>query len=378
MSLSAQLASLSGDDWREKNPFSPEIATVAEVLLHPYAREDERQLAIKAWLFKHQPCVFGQAAAKANRLYIVVITEKIIAEGEEAIRERLALEKRIWKQWSLEADGKHGLLVVFASAKLHYAAPNDALKKVSEYLRSTFVRQSEKDPAGNDICHEWLYLKRPVASDFVKFRVILDYFASAGDRRWWHDHRFPGGIAFTLNSLGHMVRTKEWYENLKNPVEWATRLAMLTISNAFDHPEFGKATHLLELRDGKPLKSHGCPFADPKTLPERLKEKDWTTYSGSHHTDHSIRREFFDQRPAPDRERGDYLLDFVYLAGAVDGENAELTTGVPVSEAEVFQDVGKPESWRRRKPAQFESLARSSEADRQIEKALAICKQWFQ
>ena len=246
MNLATLLATLDGDDWRKENPFSPEISTVSEILLHPYARDDERQFAIKAWLLKHQPCVFGQAAAKADSLYIAIITEAVIAEGDDAIREHLELEKNTWKQWSLEAKGRHGFLVVFAADKLHHAAPNHALKQVSEHLRSLFMQAPTKDPAGNDVCHEWLYLKTPATSDseFVKFRVILDYFASAGDKRWWHDHRFPGGIAFTLNSLGHMVRTKEWYEKLSNPVEWAGRLAMLTISNAFDHPEFGRATHL--------------------------------------------------------------------------------------------------------------------------------------
>jgi hypothetical protein len=378
MSLATLLDRLDGDDWRKGTPFSPEISTVSEVLLHPYARDDERQFAIKAWLLKHQPCVFGQAAAKADSLYIAVITQAVIAGGDDAVRERLALEKNTWKQWSLEAKGRHGFLVVFAIPKLHYAAPNQALKEVSEYLRSLFIFDVTKDSAGNDICCEWLYLKRPATSEFVKFRVILDYFASAGDRRWWHDHRFPGGVAFTLNSLGHMVRTKEWYEKLSNPNEWAGRLAMLTISNAFDHPEFGKATHLLNLKEDKPLKPHECPFANRDNLPEKLKGKDWTTYSGSHHTDHSVRAEFFDQQPIPDRDRGDYLLDFTYLVGGTEGENAELVNGIPISEEDVFKDIGTPDQWRRRKPARYAFPSRSRDAEAQIQNALAICQQWLE
>jgi hypothetical protein len=378
MSLSALMGKLDGDEWRKTNPFSPEISAAADVILHPYAYDDERKIAIKAWVAKHQPCVFGQAAAKADNLYIAIVTEALMVEGEEAVRTHLKLEKDTWKQWSLEDKGRHGFLVVFASSKLYYAAPNHALKEVSQYLRSLFVQAQTKDPAGNDICHEWLFLKNPTTSQFVKFRVILDYFASAGDKRWWHDHRFPGGVAFTLNSLGHMVRTKEWYEKLKNPVEWAARVAMMTISNAFEHPEFGKATHLLELRDGKPFKPHECPFANPVALPDRLKGKDWTTYSGSHHTDHSIREEFFDQRAVPNRDRGDYLLDFMYLAGAVEGENAELTNGVPVLEDEVERDIGGRDTWRRKKPqARFAPPARPREAEEQIQKALSICKKWL-
>ena len=136
--------------------------------------------------------------------------------------------------------------------------------------------------------------KYPVTHEFVKFRVILDYFASPGDKRWWHDHRFPGGVGFTLNSLGHMERTKERYVKLANPGEWGCQAcATLTISNANDHPKFGKATHLIELDEGKTEKPHQCPFAKPEiTSRLKLKGKDWTTYSGTHHTDHSIRASF--------------------------------------------------------------------------------------
>jgi hypothetical protein len=378
MSLTKLLEGLDGDGWRKENPFSPEVATVAEVLFHPYARDDERQLAIRGWFARHQPCVFGQVAAKADSLYIAIITDSLLKEGEDAVRERLKLEKDTWKQWSLEAKGRHGFVVVFASPQLHYAAPNHALRDVSRYLRDLFVEVGQKDPAGNDICYESLYLRNPETSGFVQFRVILDYFASAGDKRWWHDHRFPGGVAFTLNSLGHMVRTKEWYEQLKNPVEWAARMAMLTISNAYDHPKFGKATQLLDLKEGKPMKSHECPFAKPESLSAQIKGKDWTTYSGSHHTDHSIREEFFDQRDLPNRDRGEYLLDFMYLAGAEQGENAELTNGVPIDEKDVVRDIGSPNTWRLRKPPRYAVSPRSLEVEGQIQRLLSVCRQWLE
>jgi hypothetical protein len=377
VALADLLSRLDGDEWRKENPFSPDISTASEVLLHPYARDDEQQLAAKGWISKFQPCVFGQVAAKADSLYIAVITDADIAEGDAALRERLDLEKKTWKQWSLQGGGRHGFLVIFASPKLYHAAPNQALQDVSEHLRSLFVVAPTKDIAGNDVCHEWLYLKQPNTSDYVKFRVILDYFASAGDKRWWHDHRFPGGVAFTLNSLGHMVRTKEWYENLQNPVEWSARMAMLTISNAFDHPQSGTATKLLELQDNKSLKAHPCPFTNPDKLPEKLRRKDWTTYSGNHHTDHSVRAEFFDQRVAPDRARGEYLLDFTYIAGGAEGENAELTNGVVVSEEEVLKDIGSPDTWRRKKPARYAISSRPRSAEIEIERALSICRSWF-
>lgn len=376
MSFRDELKRLDGDEWRKSNPFSPEITTVCEVLHNPYARDDERKLALRGWLAKHQPCVFGQVAAKADKQYIIVIDEALIDQGDEAVKAKLLLEKQTWKQWSLEGGGKHGLLVVFASPALHFAAPNQALRAVCQYARSLFIDDAEADSAGNDVCHDWLYLKRPKTTEYVKFRVILDFFASAGDKRWWHDHRFPGGVAFTLNSLGHMARTKEWYENLSNPVEWSSRLAMLTISNAFDHSQHGRATHLLDLNAGTPFKPMACPFSSPEKLPEALRGKDWTTYSGSHHTDHSVRAEFFHQSPTPDHSRGDYLLDFMYVAGTSQLENIELMRGVPITESDLFDDIGAPETWRYKKPAVYAAPQRP-DADAAIAKALSICKAWL-
>ena len=378
MAIRRYLQALAGDLWRTGNPFSSEIITACDILLNPYSRDDERKLAIKAWLAKHQPCVFGQVAAKADRLHIAIVNEDLLNGGDNAIRERLALEKNTWRQWSLEANGKHGLLVAFLSPKLHYAAPNQALKRTAEHLKSLFAPNSVRDPAGNDVTSEWLYLKKSDGTGFVKFRVILDFFAAAGDKRWWHDHRFPGGIAFTLNSLGHMVRTKEWYEKLGNPIEWASRVAMLTISNAFNQSEHGPATHLIDLQGGKSHKAMICPFTEPEKLPPRLAGKDWTIYGGNHHTDHSVRKEFFDQREKPDRMRGEYLMDFTYIAGDEIGENAELMNGIPVSEEEIYGDIGPPDKWRYSRPAmRFSPDRRPDKAAAQIESALAICREWL-
>jgi hypothetical protein len=180
-----------------------------------------------------------------------------------------------------------------------------------------------------------------------------------------------------------MVRTKEWYQVLRNPTEWAARMAMLTIANAFDHPQAGRATHLLDLRDNRPFKSFTCPFGNPQAAPAMLKGKDWTTYRGSHHTDHSIREEFFDGHAAPDRARGDHMLDYSYIAGAADRENAELMNGVSISEEEVFRDIGNPKDWRRRKPVRFAAMVsrftaarRPHEEEKKISKALSR-REWL-
>jgi hypothetical protein len=372
------LGALDNDEWRNANPFSPDITTACDVLLNPYSRLDERRRVIRGWLVKHQPCVFGQAAAKTDRLFISIIDDELLSRGDDAVREKLQLDKQTWKQWSLEEKGRHGFLAAFLSPKLLYAAPNQSLRKLCEHLRSLFISTTTHDPAGNDVSTEWLYLKDPKTQEFRKFKVILDFFASAGDRRWWHDHRFPGGVAFTLNSLGHLARTKEFYEALANPVEWSSKLAMMTIGNAWPHPTLGKATRLVDLAAGKPRIPMECPFSQSAKLPPILQGKDWTTYTGFHHTDHSVRKEFFDQRESPDTSQ-EYLLDFTYIAGADAGENAELMNGIPVTIEEIEKDIGTTTQWRFAKPAGILSFpSRPADAESIILRALAISDEWLE
>ena len=92
----------------------------------------------------------------------------------------------------------------------------------------------------NEIVDEWLYLRHPKTNNLVKFVFSIDFFATAGDRRWWHDHRIPGGIAFTANSLGHMAKREEWYGHRTDRTEWALRTAMNTIAEAATKNSSGK------------------------------------------------------------------------------------------------------------------------------------------
>ena len=36
----------------------------------------------------------------------------------------------------------------------------------------------------------------------------VNVFAAAADGRRWQDHRIPGGLGFSVNSVGHLVKSK--------------------------------------------------------------------------------------------------------------------------------------------------------------------------
>jgi hypothetical protein len=265
--LELLLDSLSGDRRRIDQGFSDDIKVACEVLLNPFASTEQSKEAIYAWLSKFQPCLFGRIAAKDRKIFISLVDENLIKKGDDAVKAKIINDKKKWKHWSASATFEHSFLLLVISTRLFNAEPNRAMELLAQRFESLVAIENSIDPEGNRISNEWLYLKHPSTHRFYKFRVNLDFFSSAGDKRWWHDHRIPGGFAFTLNSLGHMARYREWYGTDTDPSTWAAKTAMMTIQAAFNHPSFGKATNLLDLKDGKPLKSARCPFSNVQSIP---------------------------------------------------------------------------------------------------------------
>jgi hypothetical protein len=60
-----------------------------------------------------------------------------------------------------------------------------------------------------DYAHlEQIYLQKPDARMTTwKWFAGVNYFCAQGDKRWWQDHRIPGGMAFSVNSVGHLVKS---------------------------------------------------------------------------------------------------------------------------------------------------------------------------
>lgn len=373
------LDQLREDRWRKEFPFSEHISVANRILIHPFSDDHEKQEALGLWLQKYQPCIFGRVAARLGQLHYCFLTDADLRKSDLEIQAKIQREKIQWKQWSLDGGtARHSFLLVVASERVLLAAPDNNLKEFCIHLRSLFTTELEKDEEANDLGFQCVYLKNPHDGHFYKFNIIMDFFAAAGDGRWWLDHRVPGGLAFSFNSLGHMVRTKEWYGGEKKGSEWALKLAMTTIATAEDHPKFGKATWLKDLKNDKPMKSqHGCPFSNPKALPASLQNKDWTTYAGFHHSDHSIRDEFFLEKEAPLNLDKPFLIDFSYIYANNREADSALMNGNLISEAELYKDIGEPETWRRDAPREkTRNMDRPEAAVREINEILKICRQW--
>lgn len=377
---------VSGDPWRIKNPFRDEILQANALLHNSAATEAEMSECMMLWCKRWQPCQFGKVAASENRIHFAFLTEKAIQEwSDEEIAEKIGEEKKLWKQRAAFDPSKaaHSFVLVVASHRVAFAIPDQHLRAFSDRILELASWECDRHGTRrvNTVTSDFLYLKCPKDDRFYGFQFNADFFACAGDGRWWRDHRVPGGIAFTANSTGHMIAFREWYQGKDNCHEWALKQAMLTVNNAeptreadSDSPlEQGKATWLLPLReDGKPLvEGIACPL---KEVPSKLKDKDWTRYEGVLHTDHAVREEFFlDRKVAPNSTKP-YLMDLTYLFEKKLKDFAEFTGGKLFTIDEIYAEIGRPEDWTHR---EADVTPPRSESDvRLVAEQLIVCRQW--
>jgi len=364
--LAYALGTLSDDSWRKGRPFSTETNLAHEILINnPYASDDDRAEVLNFWIQRFQPCLFGRVAAARGRIHYCFITDGDLRRGEEWVEAKIARERRHWKMRGIDPatsglEPAHSFVLHVASPRVAYASPDNSLRALALLIRELWGCEAQRDAHGNDVAVETLYLKSP-ESEFVRFLVNLDFFAAQGEGRWWHDHRIPGGFAFTANATGHMACFQSWYERKTDSTRWTLNTAMRTIDGA-QKTAWGVATALLPLKDGRPLVASPCPFA----LHPSLKDKDWTKYRGYYDTDHSVRDEFFRTDPAR-QVRGDlseWLQDFTYIYDGSSEAHKSLMAGTRVDPAEIEGELGSPETWRRRpgtlRPEWLDRLAKGT------------------
>ncbi len=377
---------LRADRRREAQPFSQDVREANDLLHYPYALDQDMDEAMRQWCMKRQPCQFGRLAASKRQIHFCFLREIDLARGERGIAEKVAESKRLWKQRAIiDASPPHGFMLVFASPKVALAAPDDGLRRFSEKVLELAGWGPERRgrKRGNAISSDFLYLKNPADGLYYGFQFNVDFFAAAGDGRWWHDHRIPGGIAFTANSTGHMRHYKDWYgQPGSDHGEWAVKQAMITIAQA--HPTAaggsgspqaeGRVTWLRDLdANGKPLLAQiPCPMVN---VPGQLQGKDWTRYEGVLHTDHAVRAEFFADRNEPVTAAQPYLMDFTYLYDKAQADFINFMAGVRAAEEEVYAETGRPDTWGTRAPAE-PAITRTGEQVTTVKRLLGVCQAW--
>jgi hypothetical protein len=319
--IAALMDKLQDDPWRRDVDFSPPLKEALAAVMRPEASDQQVITALNDWIAKYQPCLFGRIAAKSGLLSYCVIRADDLRSPDEVIEGKIQEARRAWTRLGFEGKAS-GFIIVLLSSSLAIAVPDENVKRLALRVCSLYL-QEEVQP--DRVHHDRIYLEQP-GTRWTTWEWLagVNYFSAQGDLRWWQDHRFPAGMAFSVNSVGHMVKSGKLLQALRhleevmgtapadfrNPkvdsLEKALELAMRTIALASDGPS-GKATLLIPRSPEEKLLK--CPVE----LPPQLSDKNHCLYQGLYHTDFTVPSEYF----VPDvrRKMTDpaFSLDFTYL-----------------------------------------------------------------
>jgi hypothetical protein len=293
---------LEPDPWRMQNPFSDDMRTCHEVLFRPDSSRAEKADVLAQWLGKYQPCLFGQMEAKQGRLAFCILTENDLERSDQEIRLRIQQERLDWKGWARHGDS-HGFLIVAVSERIAVARRGDTLHRLAKRLCELYLGVDGSDEVHLDDLI--LRIESGGQIEWRQWKVGVNYFSAQGDGLWWRDHRIPGGIAFSMNSVGHMARTRAEQAARKNPtlvrddqpreklVYWALPIAMKTIGPPVEVST--RATWLAKRGTFEVDK-------EPPTFEQRqryfgdLARFSENRYLGRYHTDETIPSPYFDEQ----------------------------------------------------------------------------------
>jgi hypothetical protein len=400
LSISTAFQRISTDDGRKKIGFDPSFVETSDKLLA--ATDDtERARVLGDWLKTSQPCIFGHLAVERGLIEYCFISEEHLTSTDEDICAIIRTARDEWR--SLARHGLRSAFVILAlGRRVFEAKPDEALQELALALCAQYLRVSvQPDRIYNDTI-ELLSLKREPAR---RWNVGVNFFGAQGDRRWWNDHRIPGGIGFSMNSVGHLVASetrrravaepkpeptsrlaakraraeRELAESQQTSVRSlpvALKYAMHTIRGASVGNEptmsWGPATMLL--RASPDLKR--CPFEEV-VKDRHLGSVDHVSYAGWYHTDITVPSEYFrSDWTKPADIRSPFRLDFSYLHRKGSADYKELAEGRPVPikttirqkglvGEEEFASAEPPMPKRKRKALAVALRARLEEWDRE-------------
>jgi hypothetical protein len=339
---------LPEDPWRRMTSFSPGILACHEVLFRAGASRVEMEEALNQWLAMEQPCLFGRMEAKQGRLVYCVLTENDLQRGDDHVRARIHEDRDAWRR--LARTGRsHAFLIVAISSQIAFAAIGPELLRLAQHLCFLYLGQEELDRIFHD--GVILEIRGSGGSEDREWKVGVNFFSAQGDGRWWRDHRFPGGIAYSMNSVGHMARFKAEEMLQRNAalaeklsdvphdrlVYWALPTAMRTIG-----PPRAGSTRGTWLGDrGRFPEDQDRPsFEVRERVFRELVQYSENRYLGSYHTDQTIPSAYFDPQIGDLVSAEEQELFFTYLHSPRDEDYLAMGIGTLARAIEEEQAAG--------------------------------------
>jgi hypothetical protein len=344
---------LTRDPWRKQ--FSDDIENVHRVILKPGATTDVITDAINEWLKDNQPCLFGRIAAKQGLLRFCVLNEQLLTSSDAEVKKAIQNSRMFWHAEGYNGDAS-GFVIVAVSDRLAHAQPDATLASLAQRICELYLLH---DVPLDTSCTDTMYLEKPGhARRTWKWLVGANFFGAQGDMRWWHDHRLPGGIAFSMNSVGHMAKSgainramgaldssigeiaEDWDDSHVDSLEKALILAMRTIRVASEGRRPG--TRLFSNTERQPILE--CPMK----LPPDLRGQNHCQYFGQYHTDHSLPSDYFaDAIDRPETARSFDDLDFSYLFDRSLDDFTTMGEGLPVREKGLEEEFAVQDTMKR-------------------------------
>ncbi|MFN0168666.1 MAG: hypothetical protein ACKV22_19760 [Bryobacteraceae bacterium] len=332
---------ITPDPWRKVKPFSTDIQAAHVDLFDPRKTREDLAVTLSAWLKEWQPCLFGRMAAKTQIAYCI-LREGDLLKGEDHVRDIIQLSRREWRRKGFLGE-KHGFVIALISPMVASAVPDRALCELAVRLCQLYLSDElTTDQIFLDSLP--LSIDRPDFHECRIWRAGVNFFGAQGDQRWWHDHRIPGGIAFSMNSVGHMTRARLEAQVTKRPalaavepaerlVDFALAFAMRTVHRASKGALPG--TRLAE-RDAScilPEAIREVALRDMAPFNERF-------YLGQYHTDMTIPGEYFDPSIVKPLHLQELALDFTYLHDTSEADYGLMGVGQASLESEVLSALG--------------------------------------
>ena len=320
--IASHFKQLTPDPWRQNVGFSESLGAAHKILFEHGVSDNQVIEVLNEWLQRNQPCVFGRIAAKLGFIEHCILRDSDLLLSDEEIQQKIQVARLRWLKKGYDGQ-KSNFIILVVSPTLSFALPNETVGKIAQRLCSLYL---QIDAKFDFIHYDQIFLEKPGPGRLTwRWLAGVNYFCAQGDLRWWQDHRIPGGLGFSVNSVGHLVKSEKvsrlmaqlneqiggsneelWTDSKVDSLGKALVLAMQTISNASDSVS-GRATELLPANQNPEFPK--CPV----TLPHALSGKNHCQYVGYYHTDYTLPSEYFQ----PDEHRPEsvepFLLDFTYL-----------------------------------------------------------------
>lgn len=219
---------LSADATRLAGGFSADMEKAQRSMFDATSSRAQRAEIVMDWLRDRQPCRFARLAAAQGRMDIAILNEHDLGLSNDALALKIAGLRSRWLMRAFRGQSL-GFMLLATGRDLAYARPDAALRALALRLASCYSgRVVQVDEVVLDpVFHE------TDQAHVDRWQAPLNFFAAQADGRWWHERRIPGGIGFSINSVGHAMRILGRERGLGEcgVGRWALAMARATIAD---------------------------------------------------------------------------------------------------------------------------------------------------